>query len=73
MWHFWVFLVLLIGGVAMEGIIRILVLVLVVALVLTRVRVSRTNSVMVVVMVSRVGDLLLRGVDLLLSWKRAIT
>ena len=64
---------MLIGGVAMEGIIRILVLVLVVALVLTRVRVSRTNSVMEVVMVSRVGDLLLRGVDLLLSWKRAIT
>ena len=64
---------MLIGGVAMEGIIRILVLVLVVDLVLTRVRVSRTNSVMVVVMVSRVGDLLLRGVDLLLSWKRAIT
>ena len=64
---------MLIGGVAMEGIIRILVLVLVVDLVLTRVRVSRTNSVMVVVMGSRVGDLLLRGVDLLLSWKRAIT
>lgn len=64
---------MLIGGVAMEGIIRILVLVLVVALVLTRVRVSRTNSVMGVVMVSRVGDLLLLGVDLLLSWKRAIT
>ena len=73
MCFWWVFLVLLIGGVAMEGIIRILVLVLVVVvLVLTRVRVSRTNSVMVVVMVSRVGDLLLRE-DLLLSWKRAIT
>ena len=57
---------MLIGGVAMEWIIRILVLVLVLVLVLTRVRVSRTNSVMGVVMDSRVGDLLLLGVDLLL-------